>query len=338
MNQAELPRIPEAPNGYYQAMPTQRDAIQRASANEITDLIELGKYEAFHGSPIAGVEPLLRAVALARANTDLEILLRAERLLGICYGAAGEYARAIEALKPQIVSDIGGLRFRSQGFASTTIASIYRQVAEHSRAEEFDEFALLISDADPDVEFDAKLGLTADAIGRYDTALAANRLAVAESAATQAPGWRTEVRLDWVRCEFALLTNDYSPAVAAATSAVAASRVAKAPRHLSKSLMFLGVSYLTWAKAKRLGSSERKLGIANLRESIKIAEKIGATPLIWPSRMILASPDSGVRASQRKQEQELADLAIRNMLSGMANPMRQNWLAKLQSQGITPPN
>lgn len=322
------------PPDYTQAMANQRDAIQRASSEEVSELIDRGEHEAFHGSPVAGIEPLLRAVALARGNTDMEVLLRAEWLLGVCYGAAGDYARALEMLEPQIATEIGGTRYRSQGLASATAASIYRQVAEHSRAEEFDQFALLISDGDPDVEFDAKLGLVADAVGQGDISLATTRLTQAEKAAIDAPDWRTDVRLNWVRCEVALLTSNFTAAVAAATAAVDTARKAKAPRHRAKSLMFLGVSHLTWSRAKKLGSGNRKTGVRKLRDGVKIADEIGAIPLVWPMRLILASEESGIRDKDRQTEMRRARRAIRKMVSGMSATMGERWLNQLRAQGV----
>lgn len=315
-------------------MPSQKNAIQRASSEEVTELADLGERDAFHGSPAAGIEPLLRTVALARANTDLAVLLRSEWLLGICYGASGDYARALEVLEPQIATEVGGRRYRSQGLASATAASIYRQVAEHERAEEFDKFALLISDGDPDVEFDAKLGLVADAIGVGDAALAKSRLKEAERAGLEAPGWRTDVRLGWVRCELGLLTGDCAAAVAAAVEAVDIARKAKAPRHRAKGLMFLGVSHLTWADSKKISGGKRKTGVNKLRESVAIADEIGAIPLVWPVRLILASEGSGLKDKERAAEQRKAKRAIRTMASGMSGQMAEKWLGKLYAQGV----
>ncbi|MFZ1362861.1 MAG: hypothetical protein WAS05_08000 [Candidatus Nanopelagicales bacterium] len=315
-------------------MPSQRDAIKRASSEEVSALIDFGEQQAFHGSPVEGIEPLLRAVALARANTDFEVLLRAEWLLGVCYGASGDYARALEILEPQVASDIDGARYRSQGMACTTIASIYRQVAEHARAEEFDQFALVISDGDPEVEFDAKLGLVADAVGLGDDKLAKSRLRVADRAAVDAPGWRTDVRLGWVRCEIGLLTNDHQAAVEGANQAVDIARRANAPRHRAKSLMFLGASHLAWSQSKKLKSNHRKTGVAKLRDSVKISDRLGATPLVWPVRLILASEESGLRAKDRQREHRLAKKAIRKMVSGMSADMGSGWLARLRAQGV----
>lgn len=315
-------------------MPSQRDAIKRASSEEVSALIDFSEQQAFHGSPVDGIEPLLRAVALARGNTDIEVLLRAEWLLGVCYGASGDYARALEILEPQVATDIGGVRYRSQGMACATIASIYRQVAEHTRAEEFDQFALVISDSDPEVEFDAKLGLVADAVGLGDAKLAKSRLRVAERAAVEAPGWRTDVRLGWVRCEIGLLTHDYPTAVAAANESVDLARKATAPRHRAKSLLFLGASHLTWSQSKKMKSNHRKTGVAKLRDSVKISDRLGATPLVWPVRLILASEESGLRAKDRQREQRLAKRAIRKMASGMSAEMGDRWLTRLRAQGV----
>lgn len=315
-------------------MPSQRDAIERASSEEVSAQIDYGEQQAFHGSPNAGIEPLLRAVALARANTDIEILLRAEWLLGVCYGATGDYARALEILEPQVTTDIGGVRYRSQGMACATIASIYRQVAEHARAEEFDQFALVISDGDPEVEFDARLGLVADAVGLGDDKLAKSRLKDAERAANDVPHWRTDVRLGWVRCEIGLLTHNYRAAVEGAKQAADTARKAQAPRHRAKSLMFLGASHLTWEQSRTLKTNHRRTGIAKLRESVKISDRLGAIPLVWPVRLILASKESGLRTKDRQREQHLARAAIRTMVSGMSAPMGEQWLERLRSQGV----
>lgn len=315
-------------------MAKQRDSIPRGNTEDIAKLVDKGRHEAFHGSPLKGIEPLLLAVAMARANADGESLITAEWLLGVCYSASGDYARALEALEPQVDLKSEQLVNQSQGFASVTIASIYRQVGEHHRAEDFDQWARILGAEDVEVDFEAKLGLTADAIGMGNLKLAKQRLRGAANVDRKTLGWRSEVRLNWVSCELSLLDSNPKRAIEFASLAVSEARSANAPRHIAKSLLFLGASYLTAGELLSGARNARRNGVRNLRESVEIAEHVGATPLVWPSRVLLASTKSGLRKSDREKQQVQATAAIRRMAGGMSSEMGKRWLASLKEQGI----
>lgn len=93
---------------------------------------------------------------------------------------------------------------------------------------------------------DATIGLAADAIATGDLAPLDELLATAADAAIAYGGWRTSVRLSWVRAEAALLRGADShgdTALSAAQAAVAMS-AGRSRRHYVKSRLIKGVAAL----------------------------------------------------------------------------------------------
>jgi hypothetical protein len=175
-----------------------------------------------------------------------------------------------------------------------------------------------------DAVFDARLGLAADAVGLH-RGTDARRL-LREAAAVLPDGsWRHRVRLGWVTTEVALLDGDPASAAATARRAVEESEAAQAPRHVAKSLLFLGASLL--GELRGTGGRADEAAVA-LRRAATLATGLGALPLEWVARALLGAllrptdPD-GAATSLRA-----ARAAVAGIAGGLAPADRVAWLAR----------
>ncbi|MEI6621796.1 MAG: hypothetical protein WCP28_07820 [Actinomycetes bacterium] len=280
--------------------------------------LAVGRIAAFHGRPIDGVEPLQNAVQIAIDSGVLDLGYEAAWLLGVCHSSAGHYGSALAVLGPlardsSSWSPASPERPHFSALAATTIASVYRQLSMHTQAQPKDEWALNRSGDDPIATFDAWLGLAADFVGRGDSVRASQawRRAQAEAATDE---WRQQVRLGWVEAEIALMTDRPHDAVAASVRVVEVARRAEAPRHVAKSLLFAGVSAL---------GVEPDQGMTWLTQAAQGAEALGALPLVWPSRAVLA--DTCRDPWQAKAHRSAAATAIEQILSGLPPALAAMW-------------
>jgi hypothetical protein len=272
------------------------------SDNVSTDRTRTALYAAaFHGAKPPN--PLLPV-------TDSEQLdLESRWLLGVLYGTLGHYHPAAELLTP------GGRPLNSR--TASARASHLRQLSRHAEAEDLDQHALATAaGGDFDARADALVGLVADAVGAGDTAEARRRLTTAEadigSTLTKivpSSGWRAEVRLDWVRAEVALLGEDADSAVIAAARAVERAAAAGAPRHLTKSRLFLGVATAVSGRASA--------AVPLLRTAANAADAAGLVPLAWPSRLMLAHLLETTDPASAARERRAAASAIQAVVWGL---------------------
>lgn len=217
-------------------------------------------------------------------------------LAAVWLGGMGRYGPAAELLLA------GGRPADSR--AASTRASHLRQLCRHTEAEVLDRRALRTAE-DAEARADALIGLVADAVGSLRLTLARRRLSRAATEIADA-GWRTAVRLDWVRTEVALLGNRPAVAVAAAEQAVVGARRAGAPRHAAKSLLMLGA-----ATEVQHGAAA---AVPILRAAAAAADRHGLLPLIWPSRLLLSRllhPGDNSAASHERRAAGSAICAIR---------------------------
>lgn len=200
----------------------------------------------------------------------------------VCLMALGDYRAAQVALQllernlgtsnPSEVSEVRGL-------AAATLASGLRQIGEHEQAVAHDELACL---GPGSARVDGLIGLAADCVGRGKTHEAAVTLA---EVAQLLNGWRDQVRYHWVKAEVALLTEDAATAVHHAN--LATSEAARSPRHLAKSLLFLGVAR---------DMSKTADGDDQLLEAVDLAQTLQLRPILWPAVKVL-----GDRATAAQQ-------------------------------------
>lgn len=303
-----------------------------ASPDVTTDLPSLlasGEQAAFHGKPATAVAVLEQAVVLAQSQGLVTEMAAAAWLLGVSLGAGGRYGAALTVLSPLVESGaLDGTPAERRLFAAlagSTIASIQRQLGRHAIAREADLAALELTDGTGDAAFDALLGLASDAVGLDEAEEAVARLA---QAAAVLPGstdewWRQRVRLGWATAEVAMLEGRTEDAVAEARAAVQRAENARAPRHVAKGLLLLGLAEVS------LGVDE---AVGTLRRSATFAESLGVLPLVWPSRALLGALLLGSSADADRAESARSLGAARSAVLAIAGDLppgvRAEWLSR----------
>ncbi len=293
-------------------------------AEDLGKLLAEGERAAFHGPPAKAVEALTKAVELARAEARTAEATAASWLLGLSLGASGRYAQAIDTLAPLLDAAAADAAPESRLFgalAGASMGSVYRQLGRHDDARAYDEQGLNYSDGAGEAGFACRRGLAADAIGLGESDRAH---AEAEAAATLLPDrptewWRQRVRFDWVRTELALLDEDHETAIEAAEAAVARAERARAPRHVAKSLLFLGVAQVQHGD---------DAGVASLRRAATLAEGLGALPLVWPARAVLGAVLAGTDDAESATCLAAARSAVLSIAGELPEDLREGWLAR----------
>ncbi len=289
---------------------------------DLVRCLAAGERAAFHGRPVDGVEPLIRASELALAEADEPSAAAATWLLGVCLGASGQYGKAMVTLGP-LAADAAkapsGNVFGS--LAASTLASVTRQLGRHAEALEIDNYALQIAGDSPEARFDAHVGRVADLVGVGEGQAALAELVELDRMLPGRPDWwRQRVRADWVRAEVALLSDDTTTALDVSRRAVEAAETADAPRHLAKGLLFEGVALIKAAEEFRAAEV--------LRRCVHLAERLGALPLLWASSGVLGA----LVVEQDPSESELALAAARQAVQTIAEDLPEAyataWLAR----------
>jgi tetratricopeptide (TPR) repeat protein len=296
---------------------------------DLPSLLASGEHAAFHGKPAAAVGVLEQAVVLARTQGRVDEMTAAAWLLGVSLGAAGRYGAALTVLSPLVEAGTAAgappERRLFAALAGSTIASIQRQLGRHAIAREADLAALELTDGTGDAAFDALLGLASDAVGLDDAEEAATRLA---QAAAVLPGssdewWRQRVRLGWATAEVALLEGRVEDAITEAAAAVQRAEDARAPRHVAKGLLLLGLAQVS------LGVDE---AVGTLRRAATFAESLGVLPLVWPSRALLGALLAGSPGEADRVESDRSLAAARSAVLAIAGDLppgvRAEWLGR----------
>ena len=295
---------------------------------DLPTLLASGEQAAFHGKPASAVAALEQAVELARSRGLVAETAAAAWLLGVALGASGRYGGALRVLSPLV--DAGSApgaaaeRRLFGALSSSTIASIQRQLGRHAIARDADSDALALTDGTGEAAFDALLGLASDAVGLDEGDEAAGRLAQAEQVL---PGrgdewWRQKVRLGWAHAEVAMLEGRTEDAAGHAAAAVQRAEDARAPRHVSKGLLLLGLAQV---------SHDSPEAAATLRRSATFAESLGVLPLWWPARALLgALLAAGGESDRAESDRSLA--AARSAVLAIAGDLppgvRAEWLSR----------
>lgn len=322
-------------------------------------LIAAGERAAFHGPPLGGVPPLRRALMLA---AEPGLRARAAWLLGVCLGAAGRYGQAQDALAPVIGDQAvatGSTRAMHRSYAglcAAALASHRRQLGDHAAGRDYDLLARTIAAGDRPAEFDAALGLAADAVGLGDPGGASTELAAAERLLAvgdwgptgdggqdgrvaddeaRDPRWRQRVRLHWVRAEVALLTDDPGQACGHAGAAIEASRVNDAPRHLAKSLLFQGAALAVVAQHAGIPPDT---ALRSLDQAARLARELGTLPLAWPTEALLASLLEPADAARARAHRDAAARAIRTISADLPEPDAAAWMSRPDISAILSPH
>lgn len=310
-------------------VPAQGLASPDVTSADLPSLLAAGEHAAFHGKPAAAAASLEQAVVLAQSQGLIAEMAAAAWLLGVALGAEGRYGGALTVLSPLVEAGsapgASGDRRLFGALAGSTIASIQRQLGRHAIAREADLAALDLTDGTGEAAFDALLGLASDAVGLDEVEEAAARLQQAEALLPTKVDewWRQRVRLGWVTAEVALLEGRVEDAAAEASDAVQRAEDARAPRHVAKGLLLLGLAQVS------LGLQE---AVTTLRRSATFAESLGVLPLIWPSRALLGAllADSGDPgdANESVRSLSVARSAVLAIAGDLPPGVRAEWLGR----------
>lgn len=233
-------------------------------------------------------------------------------LRAVALGGQGRYAQARATLDD--LQRTPGLDPALTSLASSTRASLLRQLGGHAVASGYDGTALAVLGADgpdgPDgrrrheARCDALTGLAADALGCGRLALGRRLLercaAHLADVGDEDALWRQHVRLDWVTAEIALASGDFALATIHTDNAVARSADHPSVRHRIKSAL------LSAAAATGLPTPDRAIVTA---EGVLADSGVhGLLPLRWAAAMLLdgVRPDPAVRAVRDECAAEIA--------------------------------
>ncbi len=292
---------------------------------ELAALLSTGEHAAFHGKPADAVGVLEQAVVTAQAQGRSAEVAAAAWLLGVALGAAGRYGGALTVLAPLVdAGSSAGAPAESRLFAAlagATVASVHRQLGRHDVATEADTAALALEGTGPQARFDALLGLASDAVGLDRPDEAAARLAEAAALLPERGDewWRQRVRLAWTRAELAGLEGRAAEAVAAATAAVEGAERARAPRHVAKGLLILGIAQV---------GADLPDAVATLRRAATLAESLGTVPLVWPSRALLGALVAGSDPDESARSLHAARAAVLAVAGDLPPVVRAQWLER----------
>ena len=295
------------------------------ASGDLAHLLASGEHAAFHGKPAAAVGVLEQAVTLAQSQDRSAEMAAAAWLLGVALGAGGRYGAALTVLSPLVESgSAAGSPLEHRLFAalsSATVASVHRQLGRHGVARDADTVALELSDGAGEAAFDAQLGLAADAVGLEDLDEAIERATLAEHLipARADEWWRQRVRLGWVQADIALLEGRSSEAAAVASAAVDRAENARAPRHVAKGLLYLGLAQL---------SGDSPDAVQTLRRAATLAESLGTVPLVWPARALLGALLMEVDAAESDRSLAAARSAVLAIAGDLPPGVRTDWLAR----------
>jgi tetratricopeptide (TPR) repeat protein len=290
--------------------------------DDLASLLASGERAVFHGAPGAAVADLEQAVVRARKEGRYAEVTAAAWLLGVALSASGRYGGALSVLSPLLEAgekpDSAAETKLFAALAAATAASVHRSLGRHDTACSLDTRGLALTDGSGEAGFDCLLGLAADAVGAEDARGAGQWLQAAEALAG-AHGedwWRQQVRLDWVRCEVALLTGDADAALTAATAAVDRAEAARAPRHVAKGLLFTAVA--------ELASGGDPLPA--LRRSATLADSLGVLPVLWQARALLGALTADDDVEGAAAALSAARSVVLQIAGDLAPDIREQWL------------
>ena len=292
---------------------------------DLASLLAAGERAAFHGPPGAAVSDLEKAVVLAQREGRRAEVTAAAWLLGVALSAGGRYGGALRVLMPLVqAGESGDSAAETRLFAAlaaATAASVQRGLGRHEQARALDQRGLVLAEGQAEALFDAWLGLVSDAVGMQDATAAQSALQEAEGlvASHDEGWWRQRVRLGWAKAEVALLEDQPEEAAVLAAASVEEAERARAPRHVSKGLLFQGVAELS------AGSPEAP---ATLRRAATLAEGLSALPVVWQARALLGALVAGSAPEESARSLAAARSAVLAMAADLPPDLREDWLAR----------
>ena len=299
---------------------------------DLASLLASGEHAAFHGKPAAAVGVLEQAVVLAQSQGRSAEMAAAGWLLGVALGAGGRYGGALTVLAPLVDAgrspEAPAERRLFAALSAATIASVHRQLGRHAVARASDLEALTLSDGTGEAGFDAVVGLASDAVGLDEPDEASARLEQARALipARSDEWWRQRVRLGWAEAEVQLLDGQVDDAVDTALQAVERAEHARAPRHVAKGLLILGIAQVSGGSAS--GPGHDGDAATTLRRAATLAESLGTVPLVWPARALLGALVAEDDPAESARSLAAARSAVLTLAGDLPPGVRAEWLAR----------
>jgi hypothetical protein len=294
----------------------------------LVGLLAKGERAVFHGPPATAVAPLQAAIMVAQASGRFTEATAAGWLLGVAEAASGHYGTALrqldEVMAPLRAADSASPELLLFGaLAAATVASVHRQLGRHTVAWEFDAMGLAAADGVPGLDeavFDCRLGMASDAVGLGELEIARTECGVAaELVGGRGDWWRQRVRLDWLCAEIALLADDPVTALDAAREAVDRAELSKAPRHIAKGLLFVGVAQAQAGAPEMTGT---------LWRAATLADQLGTAPLIWRARSLLGAMLIDDDPATSARSLQVARSAVLGIAADLPAEIRDDWLVR----------
>ena len=297
---------------------------------DLAGLLASGEHAAFHGKPAAAVGVLEQAVVLARSQGRAAEMTAAGWLLGVALGAGGRYGGALTVLSPLVeggrAPEAGPEARLFAALSSATVASVHRQLGRHAVARASDLEALRLTDGSGEAAFDAQLGLASDAVGLDEAEEASSRLAQARALvpARVDEWWRQRVRLGWAEAEVQLMDGQVDEAVRTALGAVDRAESARAPRHVAKGLLILGIAQVSGGTTAG-GEGD---AVTTLRRAATLAESLGTVPLVWPARALLGALVAEDDPAESARSLAAARSGVLVLAQDLPPGVRAEWLGR----------
>lgn len=242
-------------------------------------------------------------------------------LTAVTLGACGRYGEALALLDS---FDTGATEY---SMAMSLKASLLRQLGCHDLARQADSKAMSkASTAGSAME--AMTGLAADAVGLNvpDEAVASIERAgelleqMLNTGGTEAAWWRHHIRVEWVRCEIALMQSRFDEAAAHAGRALELAETANAPRHVAKSLLFLAVAQIEQGRQQEAQ--------AQLNRAIVLSASMGYLAGAWPAHAVLAELIRDTDPERSRQHFAEAARITSLIGEGLSEPLAQRWRSR----------
>lgn len=299
---------------------------------DLPSLLASGERAAFHGKPAAAVGALEQAVVLAQSQGRSAEVAAAGWLLGVALAAGGRYGGALTVLSPLV--DAGRApeappeRRLFAALAAATIASVHRQLGRHAVARASDLEALALTDGGGEAAFDALVGLASDAVGLDEPEEARARLEQARALVPPRSDewWRQRVRLGWAEAEVLMLDGEVDAAVDVALEAVERAEQARAPRHVAKGLLILGIAQVSGGSAS--DPAHDSDAAMTLRRAATLAESLGTIPLIWPARALHGALVAEDDPAESARSLAAARSAVLTLAADLPPGVRAEWLGR----------
>ncbi len=134
------------------------------------------------------------------------------------------------------------------------------------------------------------------------------------------------MRLEWAQAEVALLEGQVDEAVDTALQAVRRAEGARAPRHVAKGLLILGLAQVSGGTPSDPSADADPA--ATLRRAATLAESLGTVPLVWPARALLGALLVEDDPAESARSLAAARTAVLALADDLPPGVRAEWLGR----------